>query len=188
MREIGSWVLREACQQVARWNRLVRPALVISVNLSGRQLADEALAEDVARVLAETGADPAHVCLEFSEGELLDDADRVIAVLHQLKNIGVRLAIDDFGAGQSALGYLARIPVDVLKLDKALSDGLRTPRGVAVVKSVIAMAHALGFEAVAEGVESAGQVEKLVALGCDSAQGYFLGRPGEAGTMTGLLR
>ena len=187
IREIGEWVLREACRQVTRWNAIVRPALTVSVNISKRQLLDETLPADVSRVLAETGAAPDSICLEIAEGVLLEDGDRVIEVLHDLKAVGVQLAIDDFGAGQSALGYLARIPVDVLKLDRALASGLGDPRGVAVVKAVIDMAHSLGFTAIAEGVETAGQLEWLDALGCDLAQGFFVGKPAEAGAMSGLL-
>ena len=187
MRPIGEWVLTEACRQVARWNRIVRPALHVSVNLSARQLLDDDLVGDVERVLAAAGADPASVCLEVSEAALTVDGERVLAVLERLKALGVHLAIDDFGAGLSALGYLRRLPVDVLKLDRMLAQGLSDPRGVAVVRSVIDMAHALGLVVVAEGVESSGQLDCLAELGCDLAQGYFLGRPAEAGAMSGLL-
>jgi len=121
MREIGTWVLTEACRQVTRWNRLVRPALTVAVNLSAYQLHEPSLLEDVTRVLTETGTSPADVCLEIAEGALLAETERVIEVLEQLKALGVLLAIDDFGAGQSALGYLRRLPVDILKLDRRLA-------------------------------------------------------------------
>jgi diguanylate cyclase (GGDEF)-like protein len=188
MREIGLWVLTEACRQVTRWNRLVRPALTVAVNLSANQLHEPDLLDDVTRVLADTGTAPADVCLEIAEGSLLSEPDRVLSVLRGLKDLGVLLAIDDFGAGQSALGYLRRLPVDILKLDRTLAEGLRDPRGVAVVRAVIDMSHALGFTVVAEGVETSGQVDQLAELGCDLAQGYFLGRPDEASAMSGLLR
>jgi EAL domain-containing protein (putative c-di-GMP-specific phosphodiesterase class I) len=183
MRELGAWILTEACRQVTRWNTLVRPALMVSVNLSVRQVLDPRLVDDVRRVLAETATEADHLCLEVSEGALLDDGDRVLGALHQLADLGVHLAIDDFGAGQSALGYLRLLPVHILKMDRALAEGLQDPRGVAVVRSVIGMAQSLGFQVVAEGVETAGQAEQLADLGCDLAQGFFLGRPGEAAAM-----
>jgi diguanylate cyclase (GGDEF)-like protein/PAS domain S-box-containing protein len=187
LRAIGMWVLTEACRQVSRWNRLVRPALHIAVNLSARQLLDPTVVADVAHVLADTATDPGNVCLEVRESALVDDTDAVIDALHRLKELGVRLAIDDFGAGQSALGHLRQVPVDVLKLDRVLAQGLSDPKGVAVVRSVIELAHALDLVVVAEGVETSGQLDQLAALGCDLAQGYFLGRPADAGAMSGLL-
>jgi EAL domain-containing protein (putative c-di-GMP-specific phosphodiesterase class I) len=187
MRAVGQWVLEQACRQVTRWNRLVRPALVVSVNLSARQLHDPEVVADVRRVLRETETDARHVCLEVSERALAAAGDGVVDVLERLKTLGVQLAVDNFGSGPSVLAYLRMLPVDQLKLDRVLTDGLHDPRGVVVVQAVVDMAHALGMAAVAEGVETADQVKHLQAVGCDLAQGYFLGRPGEPAALTGLL-
>jgi diguanylate cyclase (GGDEF)-like protein/PAS domain S-box-containing protein len=187
MARIGRWVLAEACRQATRWNRIVQPALRVAVNLSAGQLRDPCLVDDVRTVLADTGTAPSHLCLEVAEATLVHDVDAAVAVLAELKAVGVLLAIDDFGAGPSALGHLRRLPADVIKLDSSLAHGLGDLRGVAVVRSVVDLAHGLGLVVVAEGVESSSQADRLATLGCDLAQGYFLGRPNEAPALAGLL-
>jgi diguanylate cyclase (GGDEF)-like protein len=176
---IGRWVLREACSQLARWTerggRLA--TLEMGVNLSARQLAHPSLVDDVAEILAETGADPSRVCLEITETAVLDDAGLATERLRALKALGVRLAIDDFGTGYSSLSQLGRFPVDVLKIDRsfvqAMGEGGAHPRGRGVVAAVITLARAMGLVPLAEGVEREAQAEVLRALGCPAAQGYL---------------
>ena len=176
---IGRWVLREACEQLARWTeaggRLA--ALEVGVNLSARQLAHPGLVDDVATILEETGAEPGRVCLEITETAVLDDVELAGERLAALKALGVRLAIDDFGTGYSSLSQLGRFPVDVLKIDRsfvqAMGEAAAHPRGRGVVAAVITLAGAMGLVPVAEGVEREAQAEVLRALGCPCAQGFL---------------
>ena len=186
---IGSWVLREACRQAAQWHRERpdRPPLVVSVNVSPRQFGP-ALVQVVAAVLVETGVPPETLCLEVTEGILMDDVEGAIVTLHQLARLGVALSVDDFGTGYSSFSYLKRLRLDELKIDKSFVDGLgRDANDTAIVAAVVAMAQALGLRVVAEGVETADQLLRLRALGCEEVQGYHLARPGPPATITSLL-
>jgi EAL domain-containing protein (putative c-di-GMP-specific phosphodiesterase class I) len=150
----------------------------VSVNISGTQLAQPDLAGLVEGVLARTGAQPEQLCLEITESVLMADAEPAIGTLSALKHLGVRLAIDDFGTGYSSLNYLKRFPIDVLKVDRSFVDGLGVDHGdTAIVSAVISMAHALGLEAVAEGVSTEAQAAELRVRGCDQAQGFYFATP-----------
>ncbi|HWT26154.1 MAG TPA: EAL domain-containing protein, partial [Solirubrobacteraceae bacterium] len=190
---IGRWVLREACEQLARWTAAGgrMAALSMGVNLSARQLADADLVDDVARILAETGVDPARVCLEITETAVLDDVELAGERLTALKALGVKLAIDDFGTGYSSLSQLGRFPVDVLKIDRsfvrAMDDGGGQARGRGVVAAVITLAGAMGLEPVAEGVEREAQAKVLRALGCPSAQGFLFSAARKAAELEQLV-
>ena len=177
---MGSWVLTETCRQTRRW-RSSHPALAgltMWVNLSARQFAEPGLVDLVEGVLSETGTDPRTLGIEITESVLMDDADSVDATLTALRDLGVRLAVDDFGTGFSSLAYLRRFAVDVLKVDRSFVAGMDTPGdGGAIVAAVVEMAHALGLSATAEGVESLDQVRALRELGCDSGQGFWFARP-----------
>ena len=171
---IGEWVLREACAEARRWPE----PLTLSVNLSARQLAQQDLVAMVRRALAETGMDPARLCLEITESAVMESGTATTAQLRALKSLGVCLAIDDFGTGFSSLAHLRRFPVDVLKIDGTFVAGLgREPQDASIVAAVISLAHALDLETVAEGVETDEQLEILKELGCDLAQGYLFARP-----------
>jgi EAL domain-containing protein (putative c-di-GMP-specific phosphodiesterase class I) len=171
---IGEWVLREACTEARRWPE----SLTLSVNLSARQLAQQDLVATVRRALAETGMDPARLCLEITESAVMESGAATTAQLRALKSLGVHLAIDDFGTGFSSLAHLRRFPVDVLKIDGTFVAGLgREPQDASIVAAVISLAHALDLETVAEGVETDEQLEILKELGCDLAQGYLFARP-----------
>jgi EAL domain-containing protein (putative c-di-GMP-specific phosphodiesterase class I) len=177
---IGAWVLDQACRQVQRWHASnpSMPALVIAVNLSGRQLEHPRLADDVSRVLADTGIAPERVELEITESVLMDDVEMSRETLDRLKALGVRLVVDDFGTGYSSLSYLRRFPVHQLKVDRSFVDGLGTdPGDSAIVTAIVTLAHTLGLDAVAEGVETSDQLAELRRLGCDKAQGFFMARP-----------
>ena len=186
---LGSWVLDEACRQAALWRPLAgEQPFVMAVNLSARQLAHPGLVADVADVLARHGVRPGEVCLEITESTLMEDAEAARIQLVALKALGVRLAVDDFGTGYSSLSYLKRFPVDLLKVDRSFVSGLGADaEDSAIVTAVIGLAHALGLEALAEGVEDETQLRELQRLGCDIAQGFLLARPQAADALTELL-
>ena len=176
---IGRWVMEQACRDAKQWATAL-PALEplsVAVNVSPRQF-EPGLAEEFHTIIKQSGFDPAKLCIEVTEGVLMQDAELAVAVLGKLKSIGVRISIDDFGTGFSSLAYLKRFPLDELKIDKSFVDGLGTdPDATAIVAAVMGMAHALGLHVVAEGVETSDQVSRLRTLGCDEAQGYYFARP-----------
>ncbi len=183
---IGTHVLRAACREARRW-RAAAPGgapLCIKVNLSARQFAHPGLAGLVGGLLAESGVDPSSLYLEITESVLMEDAESSGAVLRELKTLGVSLTVDDFGAGYSSLPYLKRFPVDELKVERTLAAGLLgNPENEAIVSAIANLAHSLGLEAVAAGVESTGQLTRLRELGCDFGQGDHFGRPMPADSM-----
>ena len=186
---IGAHVLNVACAQAAAWVRERGRELSICVNVSPRQLADDAFAGVVEDALAATGLAPGLLCLEITESAVMADPVAATAVLEQLKAIGVRLAIDDFGIGYSSLSQLKTLlPVDTIKIDKSFVDGV-TGDGEdrAIVDAVLRLADGLGLRAIAEGVETADQVEALLGLGCSLSQGYHFARPQPAADVGRLL-
>ncbi len=188
--QIGSWVLDHACRQAARWYhaRPDAPPISMSVNLSAVQVANHGLAKTVDDSLRRTGLDPACLCLEITESVMLADADGLGDMLRALKAIGVRLVLDDFGTGYSSLGYLTRMPLDALKVDRSFVDGLGIEqRDTAITEAIVAMSHALSLEVVGEGAETALQVAELRRLGCDLVQGYHFSRPVPAAQITEML-
>jgi diguanylate cyclase (GGDEF)-like protein/PAS domain S-box-containing protein len=186
---LGRWVLREACRQTQAWRQgTADPGLVISVNLSARQFQSPNLLDDVATALHDSRLPPACLKLEITESVAMEAGLATIETLQSLKGLGVLLAIDDFGTGYSSLAYLKRFPVDTLKVDRAFVDGLgHDPQDTAIVKSVVAMARALGLSVTAEGIETAAQLKELRALNCREGQGYYFSRPQPAATVTPLL-
>jgi len=176
--ELGRWVLRDACRQVARWRRELYPELGVSVNISARQLTDGRLAADVQAVLAETGLDPAALTLELTESVLMEDPVESLSRLHELKQLGVLVSLDDFGTGYSSLSYLHRFPVDELKIDKSFIDKIATTEAdLAIVRAVVELARILQLRVTAEGVETQEQADLLAGLGCEVGQGYLFARP-----------
>ncbi len=174
---IGRWVLEHACEKIRQWQKK-RAHLTMAVNLSGRQLHHHGIVEEVARAIAKTGIAPGTLELEITESVVMTNAHAAIARLYELKQLGVKLAIDDFGTGYSSLSYLRRLPVDVLKIDRAFVSGLgRDPEDIEIVRLVVTMAKALGLVTVAEGVETREHIEELRMLGCSVAQGFFFSHP-----------
>jgi len=177
---IGDWVLREACRQARMWAR-DRPAdraPSINVNVSALQIQEPGLVGKVASVLVATGLDPARLVLEITEGVVLRRVDETVVVLLELRKLGVRIAIDDFGTGYSSLSYLQDLPIDMIKIDKSFVDRLGVDRDESsMAKVIVQIGQTLQLEVVAEGVERQEQVESLQSLGCDSVQGFHLGRP-----------
>ena len=170
---IGSWVLRRACEQVVQWRHRTGRDLTMAVNVSARQLQDPGLVGEIGSALHDAGLDPAALVLEITESATVADTEGVIARLEELKALGVGLAIDDFGTGYSSLSYLRRFPVDQLKIDRSFVAGVATSgEDRAIAASVIGLAHALGVNVVAEGVETMEQLEWLSEMRCDLAQGF----------------
>jgi diguanylate cyclase (GGDEF)-like protein len=173
---IGEWVLREACAEAMRWDR---EDVEVAVNVSPRQLATDAFIDAVRETLAVTGLAPHRLCLEITETAVVADVDGTRAMLARLRELGVLLAVDDFGVGHASLRHLRQLlPVDVLKIDKSFVDGVvADTEDAAIVGAVVRLAVGLGLECVAEGVEDAEQAAALAGLGCDVAQGYYFARP-----------
>ena len=177
---IGPQVLRAACVDAREWQRASAAArpLFVSVNVSARQLRASDLATQVEAVLRETGLAPRQLHIELTETAVIGDETRVSGLLARLRNSGVKVWLDDFGTGFSGLSHLRRVPVDGVKIDRSfIADVLRDPDDLALTNAIIAMAHSLGIEVVAEGVEKEGQYAILRERGCDMAQGYWLGHP-----------
>ncbi len=176
---IGAWVLEEACGQLYRWRQhgLSPHAGTVEVNLSARQIDHPDLVGTVEAVLEATGLPADNLTLEITESALMRDADSALGVLQDLKRIGVALAIDDFGTGYCSLSYLHRFPLDILKIDKSFIDELEGGEGAEIVTAVVNLAHTLGLDVVAEGVETERQLGILREMGCDYAQGYLFSRP-----------
>jgi diguanylate cyclase (GGDEF)-like protein len=183
---IGEWVLREACTQAAAWARdLGADAPCVAVNLSARQLVEPDLAERILAILVETGVRPDQLGVEITESTLLEDSREATTTLDGLRRMGVTIALDDFGTGFSSLSHLQRFPVDTVKIDRSFVHEVDSrPEASRLVAAIIAMAKALGLRTVAEGVEREEQAVHLRALGCDAAQGYHLGRPVPAASLS----
>jgi len=174
---IGDWVLEHACEQLAEWRRTLAPDLVMAVNLSPRQFND-GLVERIARCLAHWGLAPDALELEITERLLMSDSETVLPMLRALSSIGVRISVDDFGTGYSSLSYLKRFPLHNLKIDRSFVAGLPDHRdSIAITQAVVAMAHSLGMNVTAEGVETAAQAAFLSSIECDKQQGYLFSRP-----------
>jgi diguanylate cyclase (GGDEF)-like protein len=176
---LGAHVLREACRQTAQWRATPELAdLTVSVNLSPRQLQEPGLLDDVREALAASGLPASALVLEITENLLVRDVEQATDRLNSLKALGVRLAVDDFGTGYSSLSYLSRLPVDILKVDKAFVAGIASEESAGKLAwAVLALAASLELETVAEGVETPEQVDALLAQGCTRLQGYLFSRP-----------
>jgi EAL domain-containing protein (putative c-di-GMP-specific phosphodiesterase class I) len=177
---IGLWVFRQGCLAEVKWrNRWgeLSPSY-ISVNVSTRQLNEASLVQDFTNILRETEADPTRILIEITETSLMADVETNLHVLGKLAELGMRVAVDDFGAGYSSLAQLARMPVSVLKIDKAFVDGVdKQANSRTIIRVIIGLGRSLGLKLVAEGVENEAQLVELRSNGCDYIQGYFFYRP-----------
>src|SRR5690348_11321285 len=187
---LGAWVLREACR-TARTLQESFPRehpLSVSVNVSPRQFAQPDLAEQVRAVIAEAGIDPRCLRLEITEGAMIGDMDRVAGVLRELQELGVRVSIDDFGTGYSSLSYLHSLPLDLLKIARSFVGSMvKNDESLQIVRTIMSLAHNLGMDVVAEGLEDAEQVEQLRSIGCEFGQGYYFSRPVDLASATAFL-
>lgn len=185
---IGEWVLRTACDQVARWQKLGIPPLRLAVNLSAVQVRDPELPEKVKRVLTETGFNPQYLELEITETTFFQDPEHVSATLRALKNLGVNVTLDDFGTGYSFLTRLKALAVDRIKIDRHFLQGLlENSRDREIVKGIVRLAQSLEAQVTAEGVETEAQLEFLLEQGCEEIQGYYYYRPLPPEEIEGLL-
>jgi diguanylate cyclase (GGDEF)-like protein len=189
--EIGDWVIRESARQLAKWRRVAgAEGLFVSVNVSTLHLKSAALPARVRRALAETGLAPDAMCIELSESTLMDNPAEGVAVVIRLKELGVRLAVDDFGKGYASLAYLKQFPVDYVKIDRSFIEGLMgsDPTDETLVAAIVSMAQALDAVTIAEGVEHESQERSLREIGCDLAQGFLYSRPVAADDVIPTIR
>jgi diguanylate cyclase (GGDEF)-like protein len=185
---IGEWVLREACNQLAVWHGEGHKSLRMSVNVASEQFQKPDFGDLVQNTLDESGIPAISLELEITETSLLQDVELTERILASLKELGVRLAIDDFGTGYSSLAYLKRLPIDVLKIDRAFVSSIATdPTDATLTATIVTMARALGLTTVAEGVETSEQLLLLGSYGCSRMQGYLIGKPVPAETFTEWL-
>ncbi len=177
---LGQWVLEEACRAINRFDQAIKHRHIpsVHVNISAAQFRQPNFAGLVMSILAEHGVAPDRITLEVTESTTMVDAEQAIRQLQSLRDTGVRLAIDDFGAGYSNLGLLNRLPVQSLKIDRSFAAGMETDPGmVAITRSLVALGRDLGMNVTAEGIETSDQADRLAALGCNRGQGYFFARP-----------
>lgn len=186
--DIGTWMLQRACRDRARWQRLnPGTSLDVAVNVSVKQLVHPDFCPAVAGVLTATGVDPRALVLEITEDVLISETERAVAALKQLKSLGVRIALDDFGSGYSSLSYLSRLPIDIVKIDQSFIADIGHGRpGAAIAAAVTDLSHALGLRVIAEGVETRAQRDGVHQMGCEAAQGYFFARPVPADAISRL--
>jgi diguanylate cyclase (GGDEF)-like protein/PAS domain S-box-containing protein len=187
---LGSWILKQACGQLAEWQRM-RPGeepFVMNVNLSSRQLVRDIMADEVAAAVDESGIRASWLVLEVTETVLMADPVAAAAALKQIRDLGVRVALDDFGSGYSSLSHLRRFPIDIVKIDKSFVDDVaRNGVESAIARSIIELGRAMNLQTVAEGIEAGEQAETLLGLGCELGQGYFFARPQEPAMWRELL-
>ena len=183
-------LLREACEQTCAWQLQLGcdPPLTISMNITQKQFAQPQLADEIGAILRQTGISLGNVSLEIVETIAMGDPDRALSVLSELKELGVRLSIDDFGTGYSSLSRLPRFPIDSLKIDRTFVSNMNTDRdNHEIARLIVMLAHSLGLTIVAEGAETAEQVEALTRMNCDMVQGYFYSPPVDAKAAFDLL-
>nr|WP_314624047.1 EAL domain-containing protein [uncultured Noviherbaspirillum sp.] len=188
--EMGDWVMRSACRQIAAWGQNPSTAgLQVAVNVSARQFRQPEFVTWVLAVLEENAVEPSRLKIELTESMLVEDMEETIQKIQLLKDYGITLALDDFGTGYSSLSYLKRIPIDQLKIDQSfIRDILGNPSDAAIAKSVIALGQAFNLDIIAEGVETIAQRDFLAEIGCTNYQGYLFARPGPAGDIEKLLQ
>ena len=185
---IGSWVIGEACRQLRAWHVELpwTAGLSVHVNLSGKQFIQSDLADEIAAVLRETELPASNLSLEITESAIIENPTAVVAILEQLKALGVQISIDDFGTGHSSLSYLHRFPINSLKIDRSFVSSMSSEQS-GIVSAIIGLAHALKLEVIAEGVETAPHLAQLTELGCEYGQGYLFAKPLDASRARMLL-
>ena len=175
---IGTWVLQQACRQAAEWRANGFPDLVVGVNLSAVQFRNGSIEAAVVAALKDSGLAPQGLMLELTESVLIEDSAVILATIDQIKAHGIKLAFDDFGTGYSSLSYIKRFHADKLKIDRSFVSDIAADRDdLAIVRAIIGMAHSLGIDTIAEGVEDNAALDMLIELGCDMAQGFHFARP-----------
>ncbi|RQD65357.1 MAG: EAL domain-containing protein [Desulfonatronovibrio sp. MSAO_Bac4] len=184
---IGEWVLLTACAQLQKWKEQGFD-LSINVNLSGVQFRDKNLLNILENIFKRTRVDTKNINIELTESVVMDNAEKSIAAMTKIKELGTKLSVDDFGTGYSSLNYLQQLPIDALKIDRSFINMISTDNGLALVTAIMAMTQSLGIKSVAEGIETAQQMHSLRTLNCDYAQGYYFSRPMPVDEATRFLR
>lgn len=186
---IGKWVLATACRQNVAWQKQGLPHLSMAVNLTPRQFGDENLLSDLTAILASTGMDARLLELEIAESLLMREVDKTMRVLTGLRDMGIRIAIDDFGVGYSSLSTLKKFPLDTIKIDRSfIRDVTSVDEDKDITDAIIAIGTALSLTVVAQGVETKEQAEYLLHNACNEFQGFYLNRPAPADQLAELLR
>jgi EAL domain-containing protein (putative c-di-GMP-specific phosphodiesterase class I) len=175
---IGEWILENVCVQGKMWNEMGLSPFRMTVNLSMRQFAHNAVLKTVLNALEKSDLDPAHLELELTESIVMQNAEQTIVTLHELKSAGIQISLDDFGTGFSSLSYLKSLPLNRLKLDRSFVSGLaKETKNESISKAIIGIAHSLNLKVIAEGVETFDQLELLRSWKCDEVQGFLFSRP-----------
>jgi diguanylate cyclase len=187
--QIGYWVVRETCRQIRRWQAAGLPPLKVAVNLSPRQMVQQDLVATLIEIVRAEQVACEQLMFEITESVAMQDAQKTIAMIREFQNNGFEISIDDFGTGYSSLAYLQRFRVKQLKIDRFFTNGLddNGHEGQAIVSAIIALAHSLEMDVVAEGVETITQLDKLKDMHCDEMQGFLLGRPLTADAFSALM-
>jgi predicted signal transduction protein with EAL and GGDEF domain len=188
--DVGRWVIREACRQLAAWNALIPEGerLTVAVNLSARQFVSTDFLDDVGRAVSDFGLAPASLALEVNERVVARDMSRAVGVLTGLRSLGTRIHLDDFGSGNSPIGYLQRLPLDGVKIDHTLVNRMdRDEKALRLVRSVVGLAREFGLDVVAEGITSAGHLKVLQEIGCTHGQGPLFSPAVDAAGITAML-
>lgn len=184
---IGEWVLLTACAQLKKWKEQGFD-LTLNINLSGVQFRDKNLLNILENIFNRTKVDTRNINLELTENVVMDNAEKSIAAMSKIKELGTKLSVDDFGTGYSSLNYLQQLPIDALKIDRSFINMISTDNGLALVTAIMAMTQSLGIKSVAEGIETAQQMHSLRTLNCNYAQGYYFSRPMPVDEATKFLR
>ena len=178
---IGKWVLEEACRQTSSWQQAGYPLKGVSVNVSALQFSRPDFVDTIDEVLSSTGLEPRYLELELTESLVIRDVRESARKMAELRELGVQISVDDFGAGYSSLSYLQRLPIDILKLDRSFVEEFQaSDSNSSLVHGIVTLAHGLGIRVTAEGVETHQQLELVHNSGCDKVQGFLLGRPSPA--------
>jgi diguanylate cyclase len=186
---IGEWVIWEACRQLRVWQDAGVPSLRVSVNLSASQFHESGLVDSMRRALEGAGLQARYLEVELTETAVMSDPEQSVAILEQLSAMGVLVSVDDFGTGYSSMSYLRRFPIDKLKIDRVFINEITTrPEDASIVRAIVSLAHSLNLKVVAEGVETAAQLDFLKVVGCDEYQGYYFSRPLPAADFERLIR
>ena len=187
--QIGEWIMRQACQQLQRWQKLfpIKPPMTVSVNLSGKQFMQPDLIKQIEGILTETGLAAACLKIEITESAIIENIDAATEILRQLKALGIHVSLDDFGTGYSSLSYLHRFPIDTLKIDRSFVSRMHLPKNSEIVRTIVSLAVNLGMDVIAEGVETREQIIQLTGLGCQYVQGYLLSKPVDGAAMQELI-
>lgn len=186
---IGEWVLKTVCVQIKAWQNQGYTVPRVAINLSGRQFRDKDLTKNISRILSETGVEAKYITLEITESMLIDNIEKVVETLKCLSDMGIHISIDDFGTGYSSLSYLKRFPIHTLKIDRTFVRDIVTDKNDhTIVAAIIAMAHSLEMDVIAEGIETEEQLNLLIAQKCNHYQGYYFSRPVPVSEIENILK